>query len=392
VLQCATCFSFSVPDDQVKFMNKMKAFFIALLLLLVVFAVLAGIKGSQIAMMIASGEDFVQPAESVSVTAVERQSWSNSFQAIGTVQADEGVVISAEVSGKVKRIAFKNGAYVEAGTLLLEQESGNEQAQLRAARARFTLAQQNYNRLVELRRDKIATQSELDSAKQQLDSARADVDNLTSTLEKKLLRAPFSGRLGIRAVDVGADLQPGSEIVSLQASNRVKVNFPVPQHKLSDISIGLAVSVSLNQNSVVAQGEVTAIAPQLDNISRNATVQSVLENSGRTLVPGMAVSVVVTLASPSDVLVVPATALIYAPYGDTVFVVEKARQGNGLIARQQFVRLGAARGDYVEILDGVTEGAEVVTSGAFKLFNGQAVIKTDSPTPAYSTTPTPPDA
>jgi membrane fusion protein, multidrug efflux system len=381
-----------VTDYLVKFMNKIKAFFIALLLLILVFVVLAGVKGSQIAMMMASGEDFVPPPESVSVTAVTRQSWSNSFTAIGTVLADEGVVVSAEVSGKVKRIAFKNGAYVEAGTVLLEQESGNEQAQLRAAMARLTLTKQNYKRLVELRRDIIATQSELDTSKQQLDSAQADVDNLSLTLEKKVLRAPFSGRLGIRVVDIGADLQPGSEVVSLQASNRVKVNFPVPQHKLKAISIGLPVSVSLDQHSVVVQGEVTAIAPELNSVSRNAIVQSLLDNNDKALVPGMAVSVNVTLAEPSQVLAVPATALIYAPFGDTVFVVEKAKQGAGLLARQQFVRIGASRGDYVEILEGINEGDEVVTSGAFKLFNGQSVIKTDSPAPQYSLNPTPTDA
>lgn len=376
----------------VEFMNKIKAFFIAVVLLLVVFAVLAGVKANQIMMMIESGEQFVPPPESVSVTLVERQSWSNHFSATGTVLADEGVMISAEVSGKVKKISFKNGAYVEAGTVLLEQESGNEQAQLRAALARLTLAQQNYDRLLELRRDKIATQSEMDGSKQQLDSAQADVDSLRSTLEKKVLRAPFSGRLGIRVVDVGADLQPGSEVVSLQASNAVRVNFPVPQHKLQQIRIGLPVSVSINDAAVVLQGEVTAIASELNSASRNAIVQSVLANKDNALVPGMAVAVTVTLAQPSDVLVVPATALIYAPYGDTVFIVEKAAEGDGLVARQQFVRLGASRGDFVEILDGVKAGDEVVTSGAFKLFNGQSVIKTDSPAPKYSTAPAPADA
>jgi len=376
----------------VEFMNKIKAFFLAILLLLVVFAVLAGVKGNQIAMMIASGEQFVPPPESVSVTSVERQSWNNRFSATGTVLADEGVMISAEVSGKVKRIMFKNGAFVEAGTVLLEQESSNEQAQHRAALARLTLAQQNYDRLVELRRDKIATQSEIDTSKQQLDSAQADVDSLRSTLEKKILRAPFSGRLGIRVVDVGADLQPGAEVVSLQASHTVRVNFPVPQHTLSQITIGLPVSISLNQGSVTVNGEVSAIAAELSSVSRNAIVQSVLDNSDKALVPGMAVAVDVTLAQPSEVLVVPATALIYAPYGDTVFIVEKAKEGQGLVARQQFVRLGASRGDFVEILEGVKAGDEVVTSGAFKLFNGQSVIKTDSPAPKYSTTPIPADA
>ena len=373
-------------------MNKVKAFFIALAMLLAVFALLAWVKFDQISMMIASGEQFTPPPESVSVTSAQRQRWSNSFTAIGTVLADEGVMISAEVSGKVKRIAFENGAYVEQGTVLLEQESSNEQALLRAAQARLTLAELNFNRLTELRRDNIATQSELDISKQQLDSAHADVDSLTSTLEKKVLRAPFSGRLGIRVVDVGADLQPGSVVVSLQSSDRVKVNFPVPQHKLSEISIGLPVNVSLNQDSVLVSGKITAIASELNSVSRNATVQSVLDNKAKALVPGMAVTVNVTLAEPSDVLVVPATALIYAPYGDTVFVVEKAKEGTGLIARQQFVRLGASRGDFVEIVDGLKEGEEVVTSGAFKLFNGQGVIKTDSPAPEYSVAPQPADA
>lgn len=382
----------SITHYLVEFINKIKAFFIAIVLLAVVFAVLAGVKANQIVMMIESGEQFVPPPESVSTTVVERQSWSNYFAATGTVLADEGITISAEVSGKVTRISFKNGAYVEAGTVLLEQESGNEQAQLRAALARLTLAQQNYQRLTELRRDNIATQSEMDGAKQQLDSAQADVDSLRSTLDKKVLRAPFSGRLGIRVVDVGADLQPGAEVVSLQASNTVRVNFPVPQHKLPQMRIGLPVSVNVNSGAVQLEGEITAIAPQLNSVSRNAVVQSVLDNKANALVPGMAVSVKVTLEQPSEVLVVPATALIYAPYGDTVFVVEKAKQGEGMVARQQFVRLGESRGDFVEILDGVKQGDEVVTSGAFKLFNGQSVIKTDSPAPKYSANPTPADA
>ena len=258
--------------------------------------------------------------------------------------------------------------------------------------SRLTLAQQNYQRLVELRRDKIASQSEMDASKQQLDSAQAEVDSLRSTLDKKVLRAPFSGRLGIRVVDVGADLQPGAEVVSLQASNTVRVNFPVPQHRLKQMSIGLPVSVNINDGAARVQGEITAIAPALNNVTRNAIVQSVLDNKASALVPGMAVMVSVTLAQPSDVLVVPATALIYAPFGDTVFVVEKGKQGEGLVARQQFVRLGASRGDFVEILEGVKQGEEVVTSGAFKLFNGQSVTKTDSPAPQYSANPTPADA
>ncbi|WP_333796145.1 efflux RND transporter periplasmic adaptor subunit [Rheinheimera sp.] len=374
-------------------MKALKSILIAFGLLLLVLAIVAGIKAEQIFTMIKNGESFVPPPESVSVYQARLQSWPQTYTAIGTVEADEGITISAQVPGKVKRIAFQSGAYVQAGEVLVEQEAVNEKAQLDAAQARLKLAQASYQRLVELRKRNIASQSELDTAVQQVESAKGDVDDLRATLEKKQIRAPFDGRVGIRQVDLGTDLQVGTAIVSLQATNRVRVNFPIPQGWLSKISRGLDVSVAVGdaEGSVVS-GKITAIGTEINPTTRNATVQSSLDNADNKLMPGMAVSTTVTLSEPLQVLAVPSTAIIYAPFGDTVFVADKDEKTGALKARQQFVRLGQSRGDFVEVLDGIKAGESVVSAGAFKLFNNQALVITDKPTPEFKTEPTPADS
>lgn len=372
-------------------MKPLKSILIALGLLVLVFAVIAGMKGEQIAMMIKSGESFVPPPESVSLYSASTQDWPNTYTAIGTVEADEGITISAQVPGKVKRIAFQSGAQVKAGEVLIEQEAVNEKAQLNAAQARLKLAQASYQRLVELRKRNIASQSELDSAIQQVESAKGDVDDLRATLEKKQIRAPFDGRVGIRQVDLGTDLQVGTAIVSLQATNRVRVNFPVPQDWLVKISRGLPVSVSAGEdNPALVQGVITAIGSEISTTTRNVIVQSSLENPDNKLIPGMAVSTTVTLSEPQQVLAVPTTAIIYAPYGDTVFIADK--NDAGLVARQQFVRLGKSRGDFVEVLEGLKAGEQVVSAGAFKLFNKQALVVSPNPTPEFKSEPKPTDS
>jgi membrane fusion protein (multidrug efflux system) len=371
-------------------MKPFKSVLISVALLAVLLAVIVGIKAEQLGMMTESAENFVPPPESVSLYTATAQSWPQTFTAIGTVEADEGITISAQVPGKVKRIAFQSGAQVKAGEVLIEQESVNEKAQLNAAQARLKLAQSNYQRLEELRNRKIASQSELDTAVQQVESAKGDVDDLRATLEKKQIRAPFDGRVGIRQVDLGTDLQVGTAIVTLQATNRVRVNFPIPQDWLIQMTPGLPVSVSVgdSQNSVV-KGEITAIGAEINPLTRNAVVQSSLENPDNRLIPGMAVSSTVTLSEPLSVLAVPATAIIYAPFGDTVFVADKDTKTGALVARQQFVRLGKSRGDYVEIVDGIKPGEQVVSAGAFKLFNKQSLVETKLPTPEFKTEPTP---
>lgn len=358
--------------------------------LVVIVGILFAVKFDQVKMMIESGESFVPPPETISVFKAEQQSWPNVYVAIGTVEADEGIMISAQVPGKVKRITFQSGAEVKAGDVLIEQEAINETAQLNAAQARLKLAKTSYQRIVELNKNKIASQSEVDSALQQVESSQGDVDDLNATLQKKLIRAPFDGRVGLRQVDLGTDLQVGTEIVSLQATNRVRVNFPVPQDWLNRLTTGLPVEVAAADIKV--NGLVTAIGAEINVTTRNVQVQSSLDNADKKLVPGMAVTTTVTLTEPHAVLAVPATAVVYAPYGDTVFVVDDGKTSGSLVARQQFVQLGKSRGDFVEVLKGLKPGERVVSAGAFKLFNNQAVVISANPTPEFKTEPTPSDS
>lgn len=375
-------------------MTRLKSIGIAVLILLVILAILAAIKGEQIYRLATGAEEFFAvPPESVSSYRVTRQAWPNEFTAVGTVEAHEGITINAEVAGKVQRILFQSGEFVEAGTLLVEQEAGNEKAQLDAAEARSKLADANFQRLKSLRASNTISQSELDTASQQLQSSLADAEDLKTTLKKKQIRAPFSGRLGIRQVDLGKDLQVGSPIVSLQATDRIRVNFPVPQQWLVRMTNGQPVSVRAGDGSDKSfDGVITAIGAEINSATRNATVQSSLENPENRLIPGMAVETIVTLSEPIESLVVPLTAIIHAPYGDTVFVIEDDTEKGGLKARQQFVKLGKSRGDFIQILDGLTEQDDVVSAGAFKLYNGQAVVVSDTPALDYQLQPEPEDS
>lgn len=369
-------------------MSKSKSIIIAVAAVVGIFLILFLIKFSQIFSMIQAGKSFVPPPESVGSFTAEIQDWPNVFTAMGTVEADEGINVSAEVAGKVKQILFKSGERVKAGTVILVQESGNETALLSAANARLRLADANYERMVQLRKKNTVSQNELDTALQQKESAQGDVDNLKTTLDKKVVKAPFDGRLGIRKVDLGQDLPVGTQIVSLQATNRVRVNFPVPQHWLVRMTKGLPVSVQLGDGSNnVVKGEVTAIGADINSATRNATVQSSLENSNNQFIPGMAVQTQVTLSNPQKVLAVPSTAVIFAPFGDTVFVIEKDKEKGTLKARQQFVRLGKSRGDFIEIADGLKEGEQVVSAGAFKLTNGQSVLISKTTQPEFKAAP-----
>lgn len=371
-------------------MKILKPVLISVVITAVLVGTVVAVKAQQFAVMAAAGGQQMPP-ETVSVFVAEQQEWPNVFTAIGTVEADEGIMISAQVPGKVKRITFQSGAEVKAGDVLIEQEAINETAQLSAAQARLKLAKTSYQRVVELKRNKLASQSEVDTALQQLESAQGDVDDLNATLQKKLIRAPFNGRVGIRQVDLGTDLQVGTAIVSLQATNRVRVNFPVPQDWLSQMANGLPVEVATGgKNSQLVKGVVTAIGTEIDPQSRNVIVQSSLDNAGKALVPGMAVNTTVTLSEPNRVLAVPAAAIIYAPYGDTLFVVED--KDGQKIARQQFIQTGRSLGDFIEVTKGLNAGQTVVHAGAFKLFNNQAVVIGSKPVPEFKKNPVPADS
>lgn len=372
-------------------MSRRGAILFSVVLLAVIVAVIGGIKAKQIGFMMDSGASFAQPPETVSVSTVELQTWQNTLSAVGSLEAWQGLVVTAEVLGRVAGIHFESGQQVKAGDLLVEQQSGNEKALLRSSMARLDLAKSNLQRLLALRDKQSVSQSALDEAAQLVDSAQGEVDDLKITLAKKHITAPFDGRLGIRKVYLGQDLLEGTELVTLQSIDQLRVNFRVPQQWVNKVKPGYAVLVGTQQGDRV-NGEIIATAAEINAQSRNLHVQARIDNAQHNLLPGMSVGLQVTLPDAEQVKVIPNTAVLYAPYGDTVFVIEKGQQGKPDTVRQQFVKLGATRGDFVAVEEGLEAGQMVVSAGAFKLFNGMSVVQSDNPEPLRSLDPQPTDS
>jgi membrane fusion protein (multidrug efflux system) len=362
--------------------------------LILVTGVLGGIKALQIHEMILHGEQSVPPPLPVNTVVVQKQSWQELLSSVGSLEAVEGVMVTAELTGKVVKIGFEPGTMVRAGDLLVQQDISSEKAQLRGAEAALELARVNVERMRKLLADETIAQSQYDNAAAQYKEARAQVDNIRATIEKKTIRAPFAGRLGIRLVNLGQTLNEGDQIVSLQSLNPIFVNFSLPQQELAQIRLGLKVQLTTDVlPGEIVEGKITAINSQVDTSTRNIGVQATVANSQEHLRPGMFVKVDVVLPVEDQVLAIPTTAVLYAPYGDSVFVVEEEKSEkngqHGKIVRQQFVRLGEKRGDFVSVVSGLKEGETVVSTGAFKLRNGQAVVVDNTLAPEFQLAPKP---
>ena len=358
--------------------------------LLVLVGILAGIKALQIGAMVDQGKRFVPPPETVSTVLVTAESWESALTAVGTLTAVQGVTLAAELAGKVAAIAFEPGSRVQKGALLLRQDTSAEEAQLPGAVAQLNLTRANLKRADQLLEGGIISRADFDTAVANADQARAQVDNIRASIAKKTIRAPFSGRLGIRLVNLGQMLREGDPIVSLQALDPIFVDFSLPQQNLSQVRPGLPVRVTGDAlPDETLQGRITAINPQVDADTRNVRVQATISNRNERLRPGMFVNVAVGLPVPQRVLVIPATAVLYAPYSDSVFVVEEGKDKKGKVLRQQFVRLGTKRGDFVAVTGGVKAGEAVVSSGVFKLRNGQAVVVDNRLNPEFQKAPRP---
>lgn len=359
--------------------------------LLVVIALLAGVKIHQFKKM--GAQQYVVPPETVSVAAATESFWEPTLNAIGSVAAVQGVTVSSEVAGKVVRINFKSGALVQAGDLLVELDAGTEQAQLVAAEASARLAEVNLRRARELIGQRSIAQAELDAAEAQALEINAQVESIRATIAKKVIRAPFAGRLGIRQVNLGQYLGTGDPIVVLQSLDPVYIDFSLPQQEISRLAPGMPVrAVTDAFPEAVFEGAITAISPVVDTATRNMKVQATFRNGDEKLRAGMFARVAVVLPEKQPVLGIPGTAVIYAPYGDSVFIVEPAEEGEGLVARQQFVRLGVSRGDFVAVTQGLKAGEQVVTTGAFKLRNGAAVVIDNTLSPPVELAPQPTDS
>ena len=376
---------------------KIKALLISAAGIAVVVGLLAGAKALQIGSLIKHGKAAKIPPEVVSTIQAQAQTWESLVTAVGTLEAVQGVTVTAELTGKVVAIPFEPGTQVKAGDLLVQQDIAAENAQLRSAEAAVALAKITLERSKKMLATKVVAESNYDNADAQLKQALAQADNIRATIAKKTIRAPFSGRLGIRMVNIGQIIKEGEAIVSLQALDPIFVNFLVPQQQLPQMQLGYSVRITsdgLPEGQVVT-GTITAVNPDVDAASRNVRVQATVANQEELLRPGMFVNVTVVLPATSPVLAIPATAVLYAPYSDSVFIVEdaKAEEGSagGKVVRQQFVRLGEKRGDFVAVTSGLAPEQTLVSTGVFKLRNGQSVVIDNALAPEFKLAPQPKD-
>jgi membrane fusion protein (multidrug efflux system) len=333
-----------------------------------------------------------KPPPAVVSTAKARElTWQPTLHAVGSFAAVQGVVVSAQLDGAVTQIAFESGAPVKEGDLLVQQDISTEQAQLAGAEAAAALTRLSFDRAKELRTQGTNTQADLDTATAAFQQAQANVAVIKAAIGKKTICAPFAGRLGIRQVNLGEFLRSGAAIVPLQALDPVYLDFALPQQQAARIDVGQPVRVTVDAYpDEVFTGTVNALNPNVDDATRNFQVQATLKNAEGKLRPGMFSSVEVQLPVAEKVITVPLSAIVYNPYGNGVYVVEKPeKDGPGLVVRQQFVQTGATRGDQVAITKGVKAGDIVVTAGQLKLRNGASIVVNNTIVPSDSATPQP---
>ena len=351
------------------------------------------VKFRQIQSAIAQGAAFQPPPEAVTTIVAHQEAWAASVNSIGTVAAVQGVTVSADLPGTVERIAFESGTAVTEGEVLALLDTRQEQAQLTAAEAQRDLARLNFERMRGLLNERVISQSEFDRATAEQRQGDARVGEIRAAIARKTIRAPFSGVLGIRRVNLGQYLSGGDALVTLQSLNPIYVNFGVPQQSSGQMRVGRSVRITSDSlPGVEFSGRVTAIDSIVDEATRNIQVQATLANPGGKLRPGMFVQAEAGVGSTSTIVALPASAISYAPFGDSVFVVTDLKNPAGQSyrgVRQQFVKLGPARGDLIAVTSGVKAGEEVVTSGLFKLRNGAAVVINNKVKPTNSPKPKP---
>jgi len=370
-----------------------KRMLVTLAATIAIVAALGFVKFKQIQTAIAQGAAFKMPPEAVTTIVAARDTWPSTLTAIGTVAPVHGVTVSADLHGVVERIAFESGQTVREGEVLAVLDTRQERAQLAAADAQRDLARVNYDRMEGLLNEKVVSRAEFDRATADQRQAEAKLGEINATIARKTVRAPFSGVLGIRRVNLGQYLSGGDPLVTLESLNPIYVNFGVPQQSASQMRPGRDVRAKTDgANPIDVSGRVTAVDSIVDEKTRNVQVQATFANANGPLRPGMFVQTEIVLGAARSVVALPASAISYAPYGDSVFVVSDIKGDNGQTykgVRQQFVTVSGTRGDQVAVTSGINAGDEVVTSGVFKLRNGAAVLVNNKVTPANDPRPTP---
>ncbi|MDR3459245.1 MAG: efflux RND transporter periplasmic adaptor subunit [Verrucomicrobiae bacterium] len=373
---------------------------IAVGIVVVIFVGLAGVKALQVKSMIDFGKTYQPPPETIASAIVQKDNWRDTLSAVGSINAEQGVMVAPEIAGTVSEIDFESGAQVTKGDVLLKLDASTEEAQLRAAEAQADWMKVSAERTRKLQADSTASKSELDQAEAGLKQADANADNIRAIIAKKTIRAPFTGQLGIRLVNLGEQIAAGKSIVSLQSLSPVFADFSLPQQDLSQLQTGLQVRVTTDAYpGTNFTGELTAINPDLNAMMRSVQLRSKFANADQLLRPGMFVRAEVLLANQEPVLAIPTTAIVRAPYGDAVYLITTAAEAGltnlvatNLVVQQKFIRTGRAHGDFTSVQSGLKAGDRVATAGLFKLRNGVQVQENNQDTPQPSTTPNPPNS
>lgn len=374
-----------------------KKLFLAVIAVSILVGTIVYIKFGQFTAMGDAAAKMIFPPETVTAITAESKEWEQVIEATASVAAVQGVTVSAEVDGRVTEIAFESGATVESGQILLQMDTSSEDSQLASARAAANLAKSELKRLQKLVKKNLTSDDEVDRAEAHVKETIAQMGVINALINKKTVKAPFAGRLGIRRVDLGQILSVGDPLVALQKLNPVYVDFSIPQQKLSQLKNDMTVRVSTDAaQGKQFSGKITAINLEVDPITRNVQVRAQVDNPAETLRSGMFVNVELLLPETRRVLPVPATAILFAPFGNSVFVIDaKQNDESGdeeRVLRQQFVKLGEARGDFVDITEGLKPGEQVVTSGVFKLRSGAKVVIDNALSPEFSLVPKPADS
>ena len=371
-----------------------KRMVIVLLLMVALVGGLGFVKYRQVESAIAAGAGFQMPATSVTTVIAKRETWPSTLSVIGTAAAIQGVTVSADLPGTVEKIHFESGQAVHDGDILVELDTRQERAQLANMEAQRDLAHVQYGRSEQLVKAGVISKSEFDNAAAQQKATDAQVNDIKAAIARKTIHAPFSGVLGIRQISLGQYLAAGQAIVSLESVNPIYVNFGVPQQDAPKMKLGHGLQVtSTDLPGIGFKGKITALDSLINEQTRNIQIQATLANPGGRLRPGMFVQVELPLGQPRDVIPLPASAVNYAPYGNSVFIVtdikdEKTGKSYRGV-RQQIVKIEGSRGDQVAITSGLNPGDEVVSAGTFRLRNAAPVEVNNAVKPSNSTNPNP---
>ena len=375
--------------------SKLRTMGVAVGGLIALVVIIVGIKALQIGKMMST--PMVMPPTTVSSATVKEEDWAPALSAVGSISAVQGAVVSAELGGVVSQVAFENGGVAKKGDLLVQLDASAEEAQLKSAEADLELARADLERSRDLVSRKVISKAEIDASESKFKQKEGSVEQMRSMIAKKTVRAPFDGQLGIRQVNVGQMVNAGQQVVPLTSLDPVFADFALPQQYLGQLTPGLEVHVTTDAiPGRVFNGKLTAINSMVDSSTRNITLQATLENPDHALRPGMFAKAEVTLPEKHKTLVVPGSAISYAPFGDSVFVIDKKKDEKtgkeSQVIRQQFVRVGEARGDFVAITQGLKAGDMVVSTGVFKLRNGMTVTINNDLAPNPQVNPNPIDS